>query len=249
MQSEAVQLPLTHRAWAWFETNRKQAMWGAIAVVAGAGLIAFLVWRHEDRAVVAGEALTAVTAPQLGGAPRPDAAQALLKVANDYPRTAAGARARLMAGGAFFTDGKYDEARAQFERFIRDNRESRFITQALLGLAACYDAQGKTNEAITAYKSLIDSHPGDNVLPQAKFSLASLYEGQGKLEMARSYFEEVGRDPYSSLGSEAGMRYEELIKQHPELVPKPAPAPVITPVVTPIPTPGTSAPAVQTPKP
>jgi TolA-binding protein len=223
MESHVAQLPLTHRAWAWFETNKKQAYWGALGIVLGGLLITFLVYKHGEKDVVAGQALSVVSIPQLGGGPGPiraDAAQAYLKVAADYPKSPAGARARLMAGASFFADGKYDEARTQFEIFRRDHRESRLLSQALLGIAACLDAQGKTNEATTAYKDLVDHYPGENVVPQAKFSLACLYEGQNKPDLARTLFEDVTRtDPYGSLGSESGMRLEELMKKNPNLAP------------------------------
>jgi TolA-binding protein len=127
-----------------------------------------------------------------------------------------------LAGASYFTEGKYGEAKTQFERFTRNHPESPFMSQALLGVAACLDAQGKTNEALTAYKDLTDHHPGESVIPQAKFALARIYEAQGKAELARSLFEELNRaDPYGSLGSEAGMRAEELLAKNPGLLQKP----------------------------
>jgi tetratricopeptide (TPR) repeat protein len=117
-----------------------------------------------------------------------------------------------------FTEGKYDQAKAQFEKFVREYREPTFMGEALLGIGACLDAQNKTDEAIRAYKDLTEHHSGDPAVPQAKFALARLYEAQGKPEMARSLFEDVARsEPYSSIGSEAGMRLEELKLKHPEL--------------------------------
>ena len=101
--------------------------------------------------------------------------------------------------------------RTQFERFRREHPDSPFVGEALLGVAACLDAQGKSSEAMTAYKDLIDRRPGDYVLPQARFALARLYEAQNQPEQARNLYEEVERtDPYGTLGSEAGMRLEEL---------------------------------------
>ena len=48
--------------------------------------------------------------------------------------------------------------------------------------------------------------------------LACLYEAQNKPELARNLFEEVERNnPYGSLGSEAGMRLEELKLKYPSL--------------------------------
>lgn len=115
-------------------------------------------------------------------------------------------------------EGKSSDAKAQFERFSREYTDSPFRGEALLGIAACLDAQGKANEAITAYKELIDRHPTDAVLPQARFALARRYEAQNKPELARTLFEEVERNnPYGSLGSEAGMRLEELKVKYPNL--------------------------------
>jgi TolA-binding protein len=139
-------------------------------------------------------------------------------VAAAYPKSSAGARAVLLAGGTLFVDGKYDQAKAQFEKFVREYRDTTFMGEALLGIGACLDAQNKTDEAIRAYKDLTEHHSGDPSVPQAKFALARLYEGQGKPELARTLFEDVARsEPYSSLGSESGMRLEELKLKHPEL--------------------------------
>jgi TolA-binding protein len=223
MPSEVAELPLSHKAWAWFETNRKQALWG-IVIAAGLGLIIwFILWQQGQKEVNASEALSRLyLVTPAGLEARPDAA-AYLKVAAEYPKSNAGARALLLAAGSYFIDKKYPEAKLHFERFTREHRESPFMGQALLGVAACLDAQGKTNEATVAYKDLVDHHPGESVTPQAKFALARLYEAQGKLELARNLFEEINRsDPYGSLGSEAGMRSEELVAKNPNLAMKAA---------------------------
>ena len=161
-----------------------------------------------------------------GAGVRADTAEAYLKVAAEYPKSRAGARALLVAAGSLFVNGKYEEAKAQFERFRREYWTALSSGEALLGMAACLDAQGKARDAITAYKDLIDHHQGDVVLPQARFALARLYEAQNEPEQARNLFEEVERnDPYGSLGSEAGMRLEELKLKYQKLVAPPAPTP------------------------
>ncbi len=212
------------KLWAWFEKNKRQVTWGAAALVAvGLGVWLF-VWQQNEKEVSASEALSAAAMPQLmmPGA-GPATADGLLKIAASYPKSSAAARAVLMAGASLFVEGKYTEAQGLFERFTREYRDSPFMGQALLGIAACQDAMGKTNDAITAYKDIVDRHPGETVVPQAKFALARLYELQNKPEQARILFEDVARnDPAGSLGSEAGMRLEELLARHPELAPKPA---------------------------
>jgi hypothetical protein len=60
------------------------------------------------------------------------------------------------------------------------------------------------------------------VIPQAKFALARLYAAQGNPEAAYSLFEGLATDErFTSIGSEAGMRAEELRNKYPQLAPKP----------------------------
>lgn len=217
MDSDAAQLPMFDRLEIWFGKNRKQALTGLTIVIAVGLIVGFYMWYAQEKEANASEALTSVSLP-VGPGAHADTADAYLKVAATYPKSSAGARAVLLAGGTLFVDGKYDQARAQFEKFVREYRDATFMGEALLGIAACNDAQGKTDEAIRAYKDLADHHSGDPSVPQAKFALARLYEAQGKPQLARTYFEDVARaEPYSSLGSEAGMRLEELKLKHPEL--------------------------------
>jgi TolA-binding protein len=226
MESDATHLPLWQQAWAWFEAHKKQTLWGTVGLVLVGLIVAFVLYRQDEADVSASEALSNVALPQMNGAGRGDTPDAYLKVAAAHPGSRAGARALLLAAGGLFVDGKYDEARNQFERFNREYSDSPFKGEALLGIAACLDAQSKTNEAVTAYKNLIDRRPTDYVLPQARFALARLYEAQNKPELARNLFEEVARNnPYGSLGSEAGIRLEELKIKYPNLAPPVTPAP------------------------
>lgn len=226
MNSEVEQLPLTERLWAWFETNKTQAVAGVVVVAVIALVVGFVVWRKDQQAIKSSEALSSVMlaqATQPNG--QPANADAFLKMAAEYPDSSAAARAVLMAASDYFDAGKYAEAKTQFDRFIREHRDSPLMGTAQLGAAACLDAQGKTTEALNAYKELIDRHPGETILPPARFALARLYEAQNQPEKARPLLEEVFRNnPGSSLGSEAGMRLEELKLKYPNLVPA-APVP------------------------
>ena len=225
MQSEVAQLPLSHRLWAWFETNRKPALIGILLAALAGLLIWVMIWHQQEKRVAAGDAVSDVAVMLMNGTPRSEMANAYLKVAANYPNSSSGARALILAASSLFADGKFSEAQAQFEKFTREYRDTPFTGQALLGVAASLDAQGKADAAITAYKSLIDRHPSDVVVPQAKFALARLYEAQGKPELAKDLFQDVERgSPFTSLGNEAGMRLEELIAKYPALAPAP-PAP------------------------
>jgi len=232
MESDVAELPLSHKLWAWFETNRKPALVG-ISAVAAAGLITWvIIWQQQEKQIAAGDALSDVAAMQMSGAtPRSELASAYLKVAGSYPNSSAGARALLLAAGSLFTENKFSEAQAQFEKFTREYHDSPFMGEALLGVAACQDAQGNTDSAITAYKNLIDRHPSDIVVPQAKLALARLYEAQNKPELSKDLLQDIERAyPFSSLGNDAGMRLEELIAKYPKLAPPPTPMPTNAPL-------------------
>ena len=254
METKVAELPITDRLWAWLVTNKTQAAVGVV-VLAAVGLVVWLIlWQGHQRQVAAGEALSALAVEQmLSPTPRPNVVEAYLKVANQYPKSAAGARALLMAGGHLFSDGKYSEAQAQFEKFTRDHHDSPFMGEALLGVAASLEAQGKTDGAVAGYKEIISRHPGDSVVPDAKFALARLYEVQNKPELARDLYQEVeqaGR--FSSKGIEAGMRIEELMMKYPKLAPQNpvplTPAPIMLTNFTSKPATNTAPPGAPTNK-
>ncbi len=235
-----------HRLWAWFETNKKQAGI-AVAIVAAAGLVMWFVsWRRDQRDINAGEAVSAVSLAQtVQGGVRPDAAEAYLRVASDYANTSSGARALLLAAGTFFSESKYDQALKSFQRFTREHRDSPWMGEALLGTASCQEVLGKTNEAAVVYQDIKDHHSGDVVAAQAKFSLARIYEAQNKPELARPLYEDLARNgQYSSIGSEAGIRLEELMaRSAAPVVETQAPAPVAPVMVTPaVPAPSNAVP-------
>jgi predicted negative regulator of RcsB-dependent stress response len=227
MDSEVAQLPLAERAWLWFDTYKRQVALVTVILVI-AGLVTwFILWQHEQKQVEAGIALTQVTTSQLEGRAPGAQADAYLKVAKSYPNSTSGARALLLAAGALFSENKFPEAQAQFERFIREYQGSPFMGEALLGVAACLDAEGKTDQAVAAYNDLVTRHSTESFIPQVKFSLAVLYEAQNKPELARDYYQDVERAmPFTALGNEAGARMEELIQKNPKLAPAPpAPSP------------------------
>ena len=237
MESDVAQTVSLYKLWGWFETNKKQVALGAAGVVLAGLVIWFFVWKHDETELAAGKAFSAITVTQLTTpGPHTGAVEAYLKVAADYPSSGAGTRALLLAAGTLFADGKYDLARAQFQRFTRDHRDSPLLGEALLGLASCLDSEGKTAEATTAYKEFIDHHPNEVGVPQAKFALARLYQAQNRPKEAHALYTDVEKtDPYGSLAPEAGMRIEEIQAKNPELAPKAPQAPAAqAPAVQPL---------------
>jgi tetratricopeptide (TPR) repeat protein len=230
MEQNIADSPFLFTAWAWFDKNKKQVLFGAVAVAVAGFVIGLIVWSKKQNEVKAGEALSQALLAQITSAGKAEAAEGLLKVASAYSGTPAGAQAMLLGAGALFASGKYAEAQPHFERFNRDYAGHPLVAQAKLGLAACLSAQGKMEEAALAYKDLADRYPSANTVPQARFALAGIYESQGKLDDALNLFEQVARaDANTSLGSEAGMRAEEIrLKLPPIPMPDVSSLPTIT---------------------
>lgn len=220
------------RAWTWFQENQKQIIWGTTAVVVIALAVSFYQWKKHDTENSASAALSAVEAQRmLPGGSRNESADAYLKVSNEHAGTKAAARALLLAGGAYFVQGSYTEAQAQFQKFLALYPDSPLRSQASLGVASCLDALGKPDEAAVAYKNVVDRHVGDPVLAPAKFALARIYESQGKLDQAQRLYEELTREAGGSMANEAGLKADELRAKLPAPAPLTA-SPAVPPLIS-----------------
>ena len=205
--------------WAWFETNKKALIIGfAAAVIIGFGIAAYR-YSSQQNELAASEALLKLKAP-LGASetvaqPEPGA---YLKVAEEFSGTSAGARAVLMAGTALFGEGKYQEAQAQFDKFLKDRPQSPFAPTAAYGIAASLEAQKKLDEALAAYQNLSVRYPNSAVLNDAKLGIARIYEAKNQPELALAQYEELSKPGLMSTATaEAMARKKDLLLKNPEL--------------------------------
>jgi tetratricopeptide (TPR) repeat protein len=220
MQPEVSHSDSALKLWAWILANQKQLTRAAI-LIAVAALAAYLYTNHvEAREVAASEALSNVMPVRIKEAPTPaELAKAYLKVAADYPGTRAANQATLRAAGALFQDGKYEEARNQFELFVRQDPASPFVAQAAYGVAVSLDAAGKRDEAQAKYEEVTKRYASDAVVAgQAKIAMADIYTAQKKPEQAYKLLDELlqggRRDVFVQ---EAFQKREELAQQFPYL--------------------------------
>src|SRR5690348_3715403 len=168
MESDLTESALFYKLWAWGDKNRKLLLYVLIGLVVLGTIAAFWLANAHEKQKEANAALAALTAgnPAMpGGGATSDA---LLKVNTDYPDSAAGQRALLLAAGDLFVAGKYDVAMAQFNKFLKDYNSSPLAGQAALGVASCYDAMGKTNDAISGYQGVLARYANQNVEAQAR---------------------------------------------------------------------------------
>jgi len=77
MDSKVAELPVTDKLLAWFESNKRQAGYGAVAIVILGLILGYFFYHKNEQQVAAGEALTSASwnLAATGGAGRPGAAE------------------------------------------------------------------------------------------------------------------------------------------------------------------------------
>ena len=196
----------------WFELYKKAIAIVLAAVVAA--VLAFMImnWRRGQSEAEGGRALHTATATESA-----INSQALLQVAAAHAGTHAAERARLLAGGQLFAEGKYAEAQSEFAKFTADYAASPLVPTAELGVASALDAQNKTTEAIAAYEHVISTYRTDAVANQARLAKARLHEAASQPAQALALYDEALKDTASLSRETAVLSRARLLQQHPEL--------------------------------
>jgi len=198
-----------------------------VVVLTGGG---FALYRARLRAVERSgwTALFQVARPgSRGDGVEAGLAQSFLEVAAAHPGTAAGIQARLFAAKALFDQGKYSDARTQFESFLQQNPDTELAGVAALGIAVSLDSEGKTNEALASYQNVAAQHPNSPVFIQARLAIARIHESRNEPGQALKIYDELSRSAArNAWGAEAAMLREHLLLAHPELAATNQPASV-----------------------
>lgn len=209
---------------AWLELNRGRLLAGFAVLILLFGVV--YLWRHfrSEREASANAALLALRARPNDPDSAPKASD-YLKVAEQHASTLAAVRARLLAAGAFFAEGRYSEAEAEFNRVLERERSGPLAAQAAFGIAASLEAQAKTDAALGKYQEVIAQFPEDSVAVQSRLALARLQEGRKQPEAALRLLDEILRDRDAGpLGQQATEMRESLVRRHPQLAGTNAPA-------------------------
>lgn len=199
----------------WLEVNKKRLVQTSlIAAIAGLGIYIWVYQRNQSEAE-ASTALFAVQVPAGGAVGKLATASDLLRVASQHGGTAAGERATLLGASALFAEGKFNEAKTNFEKFLAAHPESLLSATASLGVAASLDSLNETDKATTEYRKVIASYPNDLAAAQARLALAALYETKGQPDEARKLYDQL-----TGVG-QAGFWREEAVSRREALPAKP----------------------------
>lgn len=204
---------------AWLETHKQHLIYagtGALAV-----WLAAFTYNHVrvGQEASANAALAALNKPadRTGKQAQPLAAD-YLKVAEQHAGTKAADRALLFGADRLFSEGKFAEAKAHFEKYLASNSTGSAAPTALLGVAACQDALGEADKSITTYQQVISQHGTTPEAHPARLALGLLHEQKKQPDQALRLYDEVLRaKPVSVWRMEAEMRREQLVRLHPQL--------------------------------
>lgn len=233
---------------AWFETHKHQLVYvGAAALAVWLAAYTYKYVRQGKEAE-GNAALAALSRPaDKSGKAVPAAAADYLKVAELHAGTQAADRALLFAADRLFTEAKYTEAKAHFEKYLASNTTGPGAATAAIGIAACQEAAGELDKAIVSYEQFISQHSGAPEAHQAKLALGLLQEQKNRNDQALRLYDEVLRaKPVTVWRMEAEMRRDQLLRKDPKLAVGGASATttVVAPAVAP---PAAAAPASNAP--
>jgi tetratricopeptide (TPR) repeat protein len=114
----------------------------------------------------------------------------LIDIINEYRSTSAGQRAALYAGDAYFTLGKYPEAKGFYEKAIKSNVDV-VKSGGLAGSAACNEKDGKIKEAAEEYKKAADLIIEDFLKLRYLYFSALCNEKVGNNEEAKKMYRNI----------------------------------------------------------
>ena len=208
----------------WFETNQKKIYTGGATVLVlalGVYLINHFTLQGELSASNAlFEARFQPASQTSAGEAPPQDPAALLAVASAHSGKAASGRATLFAAQAYFDQGDYEQALAQFQSFLAQFGNSSLSGSARFGMAACKEALNQSQEAIQGYQQVATAYPNSFLAYQSNLAEAGLHEDAGDAAKALALYDRVLLPTVStSFSTEAGTRREALLKKHPELAP------------------------------
>jgi len=137
--------------------------------------------------------------------------QQLEEVVDRYGSTPAAPVALLNLAKNYFNEGDFFQARAQYDRFLKDYKKHELRPVAEFGLASCSEADGDFDGAMALFSAFIEAHDTDYLQPLATIGLARSMEQAGHPDDARIALEDfLTENPDSRWIGQAKNRLEQL---------------------------------------
>jgi tol-pal system protein YbgF len=94
-------------------------------------------------------------------------------------------------GAAYFDDGKFDAAQAQFEAFIKANPNSPLAEDAQFKIAECLYQQKDYKRAVIEYDKLQKAYPKSKKVPASLLKIGLCFEKLGKKDVAETTYKDL----------------------------------------------------------
>jgi predicted negative regulator of RcsB-dependent stress response len=165
-------------------------------------------------------------------------------VVRQYGGTASGPVASLALAAEHFHAGRYDQAAAEYDRFLKAHADHPFRAAAELNRIQCDEAAGRTAEAMARFEAFAAAHPAHVLQPLALLGKGRCLEALGRLDDARTVYEDfMAANPESGWvpQAEAALTFVRQ-RLRAQKTGTPTTAPTAAPVVVTLPAPAPPAP-------
>lgn len=112
-----------------------------------------------------------------------------LELTNSYPRSKAAKLGHYRLGGLYFQQGKYEEAIAVYEKFLKSPSIDPVLRSlANSGLGYAHEARKEYPKSLTAFERAAETSPGDRLTAINYRNLARIYEQMGDIQKSVDYY-------------------------------------------------------------
>lgn len=204
---------------AFFEKYQKQILYGICAIVViAAAWIGYVQFLQKPKIQKSNEALAKCenyfNADNYDKALNGDGQGCIgfLQVAKEYGSTKAGNLAHLYAGICYAQTEKWEEAKAELEKFSPKN--DAIISPASLGLLGnVYANLGQNDKAIEYFLKAAKKADNNSLSPNYLIQAGQLYEAQGKPQKALDCYREVKTKYLNSMAYQEIDKYIERLSE------------------------------------
>ena len=204
---------------AFFEKYQKQILYGICAIVViAAAWIGYVQFLQKPKIQKSNEALAKCenyfNADNYDKALNGDGQGCVgfLQVAKEYGSTKAGNLAHLYAGICYAQTEKWEEAKAELEKF--STKDDAIISPASLGLLGnVYANLGQNDKAIEYFLKAVKKADNNSLSPNYLIQAGQLYEAQGKPQKALDCYREVKTKYINSMAYQEIDKYIERLSE------------------------------------
>ncbi|RKU09040.1 hypothetical protein C6501_15950 [Candidatus Poribacteria bacterium] len=156
-----------------------------------------------------------------------NAEEKLQVIFEKYPNTPLANKARYNFAKSLYYQGKYPEARAQFEKVVETHQPENqiYALYAQKAIGNCYEQEGNYAEAISAYEARafpttpqLAPEIRQFVLTSAKFHQALCHEKLNAIEGAQASYKEIIDEFQNTINAGIEQKSSDLIKEAKELL-------------------------------